>query len=81
MRTTTKVGPFARPLPRFLAGETMRVYARTVPWVWLATIAAVLLAWDLTTGGQLGDDPHLTCGNTGPNGSVVLCPTSQEVRP
>ncbi|GAB2747672.1 hypothetical protein [Nocardioides pakistanensis] len=47
-RHHAEVGPSVRPWAACLHGGMMRVYLRTVPWVWAVTAAAGLLTWDLT---------------------------------
>lgn len=49
IRATREVGPAARPWAACLRGGMMRVYLRTVLWVWLATPAAGTLTWQATT--------------------------------
>ena len=75
-----QVGPSARPWAVCLHAGMMRVYLRTVPWVWLTTTAAGLLTWQATSGraedwaslpgpvlaGQTGYVPQLS-----PSGEVL----------
>lgn len=43
-----KEGPPARPWAACLHAGMMRVYLRTVPWVWLATATAGAFTWQAT---------------------------------
>lgn len=44
-----EVGPAARPWAGAWSAGMMRVYLRTVPWVWVATAVAGSLTWQAAT--------------------------------
>lgn len=75
----TGVGPAARPWAACACAGMMRVYLRTVPWVWLATAAAGVLTWDLTAD-QAEDWASLPAPvSAGQEGYVPQSPPSGEV--
>ena len=55
-------GPAARAWGRLASANTMRVYVWTIPWVWLATAAAGLLAWQVQAGPDSRSSASLCSG-------------------